>query len=186
MTNVRATERSETERSEVRGEALEDVIRHCNQSRWNHQVWLLVGKKGKHIATSIHVAPRGTLNIFTRGDKNALSYTSVSNTPARQTSRTPVVKANGRQDNMGCDHLSKVSDASVKQEGRILLFNDPRICSPFPRLQRKMSKKQTSQPDSSDTYGDSDPTAKGEPSKDANDNGKKDSTLRSAVGNLIA
>ena len=43
-----------------------------------------------------------------------------------------------------------------------------------------------SQPDSSDTYGESDPTAKGEPGKDANDNGKNDSTLRSAVGNLIA
>ena len=158
----------------------------CSERTTTLKIDFVVGKKGKHIATSMHVAPRGTLNIFTRGDKNALSYTSLSNTPARQTSRTPVVQANGRQDNVGSDHLSKVSGASAKQEGRILLFNDPRTCSPFARLQRKMSKKLMSQPDSSDTYGDSDPTAKGEPSKGANDNGRKDLTLRSAVGNLIA
>ena len=99
----------------------------CSERTTTLKFDVVVGKKGKHIATSMHVAPRGTLNIFTKGDKNALSYTSLSNTPARQTSRTPVVKANGRHDNVGSDHLSKVSGASAKQEGRILLFNDPRI-----------------------------------------------------------
>ena len=83
----------------------------CSERTTTLKFDVVVGKKGKHIATSIHVAPCGTLNIFTIGDKNALSYTSVSNTPARQTSRNPVVKANGRQGNVGSDHLSKVSGA---------------------------------------------------------------------------
>ena len=154
---------------------------------------IVVGKKGKRTAINIHVVPRGTLNIPTRADKNACrglilmepSHTSLSNTPARQASRTPVVKGNGRWDNVDSDNLSKISGVLAKEEGRILLVNDPSNMFAF----RKATKKdieETYEPDSSDTHGEFDPATKGEPDEDANGNGKKDLTLQSAVGTLVS
>jgi len=152
-----------------------------------------VAKKGKRTAINIHIVPRGTLNIPTRAEKNACrgfvlmepSHTTLKNTPARQASRGTAAKGNSRWDNVEIDRVAKGSSgasASVKEEGRILLINDPANMFAI----RTSAKKEEVEPAGSSDADESEHPTEEEPTEETKSIGRKDSTVESAVGTLVS
>lgn len=100
---------------------------------------IVIGKNGKRTAVGIALLPRGTLDINTKADKNACrgyilmepSHTTLSNTPSRQSSTgsnapEPPSGTGGRWQNVDTNLIPKQKSATaVKEEGHILLTNDP-------------------------------------------------------------
>jgi cold shock CspA family protein len=150
-----------------------------------------VGKKGKRTAININVVPRGMLNIPTKTDKNACrgfvlmepSHTILSNTPVRQATRAPVKKGNGRWENVSNHSTESKSGALTKEEGCVLLVSDPTNMFSIRKAQKEEHKEAEAISLNRDA---SDCTDKEEPVEGAKrDAARKDSEIRSAVGNRI-